>query len=190
MKSLHALFGVALALNSEEVLAGPFGINMGDPIEKYEVAEQGFKPMLSTVPKPHPMFDTYSLWYSPSFGVCRVVAFSEFNKNDRYGDQTRQDFKKIKDALSAKYGAGREIEYMQQGAIWTEANEWVMSIRQNERTYAHDWPDVMDGAEKYKLIQLWVVAVSSDSSAIVLEYQSEKIDACSAEIDAGENGSL
>lgn len=59
--------------------AGPFGIEMGTPIERLDVAKpsthSGYE--LNSVPKPDPAFVRYAVRAPSKFGVCMVKAMSE-----------------------------------------------------------------------------------------------------------------
>ena len=164
--------------------AGPFGVDMGAPIERLDVEKVENKFSFRSVPKPHPLFSVYSGWQTAKHGVCRVVAISDTIENDSFGSEVRDRFDQIKLALSQKYGEARVIEGLQPGSIWDEPRDWTMSIFQNERMHAADWESAKADGEAYSLIQMWIVGFSSSDSAIALEYRSTNFDDCSAEIEA------
>lgn len=172
------------------VQAGPFGVEMGSTVDNYELEKAETKFSFRSVPKPHPMFTTYSGWHSPSHGICRVLAITETIKNDSFGSESRNKFDQVKKALVEKYGPAQELEGLMPGSIWDEPRDWTMSVYKNERTHAADWTNPRADGEEYSLIQLWVVGLSSDDSAIVLEYRSKDFEACNAEIEAGLNDSF
>lgn len=171
--------------------AGPFGVEMGADIDNLDVGEEGFKPSLNSVPKPHPLFREYAVWHSNETGVCRIMAISNISENDRYGDDVRSSFSRVKRALEKKYGEGEAVEYLRSGALWDEPDEWVMAIHQSERTHAYVWNDVSsDDGDAFSLIQLWIEAVSSDTAFVILEYRSPDFDACNDSIEASQNSAF
>ena len=170
--------------------ASPFGVDIGTKIELLDAEKIEPKFSFKSVPKPHPAFESYFGWQSAESGVCRVMAASTEFENDRYGANVRNSFDKLGKALSEKYGVARSIEVLKSGSIWNEPRDWVMAIRQNERTHAADWENAKSGDESYSLIQIWVEAASSDTSFIMLEYRSIDFEKCVSEIEAGENDSF
>ena len=169
----------ALVLVANAAFAGPFGIEMGAGIENYEVKEPGPKPMLLSVPKPHPLFEHYAVWHSTATGICRVIGISEPFRNDRYGEELRTQFGRVRAALDAKYGNSETIDMLKPGALWTEPDDWVMAIRQNERMFGAYWPDP-DPVQSDDLgyIELVVSTLSSDTAYMVLRYDTTTFEDC------------
>lgn len=168
---------------------GPFGITMGSQIASLDTSETGPKVTLNSVPKPHPQFDMYSVWNSDETGVCLILAFSTMFENDRSGRNIRISFDKFAEALDKKYG--NRTKYDQHfGGIWKESDEWVMSIRQNERVFGAAWETPPADAENIAHVEMQVLALSSDTSVIKLIYQSTEFDACEKAIDAGADSSF
>lgn len=92
---------------------GPFGFAAG--MTKGQVValvgdatlEQGSAPNfyhLSTAPKPHPLFDQYSLLISPQLGLVRIVAMSRPMPTDGWGGVVKEQFGKIRDQVAMTYG--------------------------------------------------------------------------------------
>lgn len=171
-------------------MAGPFGIDMGSSINTHDVAKTESKFTFNSVPSPHPLFVEYSGWQTTNTGVCRVLAISKTYENDAFGSNLRSDFERITDALNAKYGRGEKIDILRTGSIWDEPRDWVMSIRQNERTYAYSWSDPSSEDGDYSLIQMWVVGLSGSDSVMILEYRAAFFEECSDLIEAEADSSL
>ncbi|WP_162620538.1 hypothetical protein [Limimaricola cinnabarinus] len=165
------------------VAAGPFGIEMGGSASDLDLAEEGNKPSLNQAPNPHPLFKEYAVWHTEGLGICRVVAISEPYGNDRYGSGVKRDFERVSEALSQKYGSGNRVDFLKSGALWDEPQDWVMSLRQNERTFGQEWSSVESDGEAYDYIQLWVDGVSSDTTLLILEYRGKDFNDCVVEID-------
>ena len=174
--------------------AGPFGINMGQPLSELDVADKdfnGFRAFLRSVPKPHAEFEGYAVLVSDERGVCSIAAFSKNYDNDKYGITIRNTISSLADALDKKYGSHRLVDNLLSGALWKNPEDWVMAIFQNERNYTYYWenPQVSNG-ENLSEIQLSAEAFSQDTSRILLRYHSKDYDKCKSEIDATENDSL
>lgn len=173
-------------------VSGPFGIDMGTPLSNLESTEQGNKIVLDSVPNPHPDFDTYVAWGANSTGTCLVMAISSFFENDAYGTKVRSSYEKFKSALTAKYGPPiLSVDRLAVGALWDEPRDWVMAIKQNERFYGDSWelvePETHEGISG---IEMQIVALTSNASAIKLFYKFENFDACEAAMEAEANSSF
>jgi hypothetical protein len=191
MRILKFFIFSTYTLFASGAVAGPFGLEMGASVKELDVAGSGFKLSLNSVPNPHPLFTNYSIWHSIETGVCRILAISKISENDRYGEDVKSTFSRVRKALEEKYGDAKTVDYLKSGALWKETDEWVMAIRQNERTYAALWESPSDqNGEAYSLIQLWVEATSSDTSFTVLEYRSIEFDLCNNSIEAKQDSSF
>lgn len=184
------LFTSFLLLSAQAALAeGPFGIDMGSDPATLNTTEEGAKVQLTSVPNPHPSFDTYFAWATPETGVCLIMALSTLYEDDRSGRRVRSDFAKFAAALDAKYGTRKDYD-QHLGGIWKEADDWVMSIKQNERIFAADWATPPTAADHIAHVEMQVQALSSDTSVIKLFYKSDRFADCEKAIEAGANSSF
>jgi len=176
-------------------MAGPFGLDKGqtkssldidDPTEPSQVYT------LRSVPKPHPAFRNYFAAVGEQSGLCRINAATETFDNDKYGSEARSKVEEIGAQLANVYGKSKSLDFIRSDGIWKGDDEWVMSIKQNERTYAKLW-DAQSGAklkDGLTRIGLIVRAASADEAFVVLEYDFDNIDACTAEAAKASEGSL
>lgn len=187
MKTIVTLFcacicALAFSLSAQ---AGPFGLEMGQPLSELDVKSSGPKVRLNSVPKPHPDFTTYGVWASDKTGVCKIKAFSESFDDDKYGNSVRDAMLRYVDAFDEKYGSHEKVDFLRDGALWSGPGEWVMAIKQNERVYGFYWNELTHGEEdNLGYIEMIVFPFSSDKAAIGLEYRSKDYDACAAAINA------
>lgn len=174
------------------IAAEPFGIVKGTPIEKLETSDIGNKVILDSVPKPHPLFDLYLVWTSDSTGVCMVTAMSKEFDNDRFGANVRSEFEKISTALKGLYGDPERIDFLKSGGIWDDPDEWVMSIRQNERVFGDVFENVRqtDAGSNLTGLEMQISAFASDTSVIRLQYQFDNFEECTSAIDNEANSSF
>lgn len=183
---------IYIIFQSSAALSGPFGLEMGDTIDNLDAVDsKNPKTALNSVPNPHPLFQHYSIWHSRNIGVCRIVGISKLYENDRYGSKVQSDFDRIKSAMASKYGDGEKIAFLRSGAIWRDLDEFVMSLHQNERTYAHVWePAKSSDGEEYGIIQLYIEGMSSNAAVMVLEYRSNEFEECNQEIESSADSAL
>src|SRR5262245_29880740 len=78
---LH-LIHFALVLLSTSALAGPLGLEMGQPLGALSkqmplMKEREFVYSTKTTPRPHPDFESYNLVLTPEHGLCKIGAISK-----------------------------------------------------------------------------------------------------------------
>lgn len=164
------------------LIAGPFGIDMGDSFSKLE--EKGFAPLqLDTVgyyfvtPKEmHPDFDIYLVRIDASEGVFFIKAVGKNISDNQYGTNTKFKFRDIRNALETNYGKSELTDILLPRALWKNADDWLMSIRQSERIYFTVWESKVGSVipPEFKSIYLAVQADSSTKGYLVLEYYGTK----------------
>jgi hypothetical protein len=126
---------------------GPFGFEPG--MTKARVLELVGKEavrkddedslVLTTAPQPHTVFETYVLLFSPQKGLVKILAVSKDIRTSVYGDEVKQSFSDISDALAKAYGTGQKYDYLRTGSIWNEAEDWMMGLLKQERVLASVW---------------------------------------------------
>ena len=183
----------ALTITSTQLSAQAFGISKGDDVSSYEgVSELQLGLSQINVPKPHPEFEVYVVKHSPETGVCMVRGIGKDHGNDRFGISVRRAFEELRTALDRRYAPSGLNDFLRAGALWDESDEWVMSIRQNDRAYQAYW----DAETRSKLpedvaeILLSVAATSGNSAYVVLQYRFDNDDACERAIKSDVEGGL
>lgn len=171
---------------------GPFGIAQATPINQLtinrEIAPGRF---VIEVPRKHPEFESYIVSASKTHGVCSITGVGKDYENDRFGLNVREAFGKIREQLERRYGRSEEVFFIRSGALWDSSNEWVMSIKQNERAHQLSWERGKNIAdETINDILLTVKATSSDSSYLTLQYRFLNNEACREEIDRAAEDAL
>jgi hypothetical protein len=133
-----------------------------------------------TVPQPHSEFDSYMVKAAPEVGVCTVVGIGRDHENDRYGTSVRRSFSGLNSTLENNYGVNLNFDFIKNGALWDDPDEWVMSIRQNERDYVTFWNDDegSDMPEGIQSISLTVNALSSYTAYVSLSYEFDNLEEC------------
>jgi hypothetical protein len=99
-------------------------------------------------------------------------------QNDRYGDNLRALFSKIRNQLDANYGPSRLTDDLGADAISDEKSEWTMAIHKGERAYRATWSATGSTSLKNGVRQ---IAGSRNSGKLVLIYRFENEAQCNAE---------
>jgi hypothetical protein len=182
--TLKALFAALTIYFPVVAEAGPFGIDAGSNVSIYSGRPSSVKGAFKiVVPKPHDEFESYTAISTTETGICKVWGVGRNHSDDRYGSSVRDTYQRLKETLEAKYGQGRQFDYLKAGALWKNSNEWVMAIRQNERTLVTYWTVENMGAplpDGIVAITLEVKALSSDTAYLDLTYEFSNFKRCRA----------
>jgi hypothetical protein len=144
MVAFSVLATVAFAQQSN----GPFGLHRGmtqqeviQIIGKDAIKEtKGDIVRLIRVPKPHSAFESYDLIFSPKDGLLKIIALGIDIRTNGFGEAVHQAFKEIRDAVSQSYGKPDiDLDYLKDGSIWKEPEDWTMGLLKDERTLACAW---------------------------------------------------
>jgi hypothetical protein len=163
-------FGFRKGMTREEAirLVGAAAVNMtestGDWLE------------VSTAPNPHPGFESYTLGFSPTQGLVKIIATGRNIQSNGFGAEIREAFERVRDALTAAYGKPDLDNFLLSGSIWNEPQDWTMGLRKKERVLAAYWlvskgtldvnnPGCITG------IKLEAVALSSEVGYLDLNYE-------------------
>jgi hypothetical protein len=183
-KSSIVLLLVTMLLSVQLLIAGPFGLEMGmslDGLGKLgvnpTVLSSGGYYTVSPI-SPHREFEQYVVRLDPDEGVYWIKAIGKDIADSGYGFSTKSKFSEIEKALSASYGAGKLVDILFPNSIWDELDDWMMSIRQNERFYHKSW-EKSNGATLAAGIASIYLAVKTTSSSkgyLTLEYYSTEYE--------------
>jgi hypothetical protein len=119
-------------------------------------------------PKSHPAFESYTLIFSPTQGLLKIIAYGNDISTTVFGSEVRSKFEDMKEALTATYGRPQVIDHLPSGSIWKEPEDWMMGLLKKERTLAADWT-----TDKYNLmgIVLEAKALSREKAFLILVYE-------------------
>lgn len=179
---------------SLQVLAGPFGTEMGDPLEKFQNPEE-IKPSIYTVndvPQKFSLFEQYMLYCHPATGLAAIRGISFTFKNDAYGFNVREKFKELKTIIDKKYGKSKTYDFLAHGSMWKESKEWAMAISINQRHYSAIW-NITTGAslsDNIKEITISAKATSSESTYITIHYEYNVFEKYKETVKNAESDSL
>ena len=172
---------------------GPFGIAMGQSAEDLEGKETkvGWYE-ISSVPKPHSMFNTVMVQATKSNGVCFVKGISDSFPSDSNGLAAIIQADKIKRQLDGKYGRSKELAFLVPGSIWNEPEDWMMAMLKGERRQAWEWAGPSTELDRHSLdsVALGITAVATDEVSLYVEYYFKNSKKCDAELEALEATAL
>lgn len=178
---LNLTFGMFAVLVIQTSQAAGFGIEFGSSPNEYGCTSlvEGGKYTCTNVPKPHSSFESYVIEASDQHGICWVKGIGKDISDNGYGTSTKSKLEELKASLERGYGpVSEKTDYLIYNALWDDADEWLMSIRQKQRIFMYQW-DAPEG-QKYKLASIYLAAGATSSSTgyIALEYYSTDHDAC------------
>ena len=174
--------------------AGGFGIELGKSPSEY-----GCQAMSGSIgyfsceaPKPHSAFEQYVVKASESHGICWIKGVGKDISDNGYGSSTLAKHAELKSVLSKAYGEISETtDFVLPGALWSEADEWLMAIDKKQRFYSVNWSDLkVPSKPKLKQIYLGVGATGNAKGWLTLEYYSKDYEDCKTAVSQSESGSL
>jgi hypothetical protein len=181
MKCLQKLLFFLLFIIAPSVcLAGPFGFNYGES-RKHVIAEVGASNVLkndtysiavSTAPKPHPNFEEYVLFFSPTQGLLKIIAIGKDVETNSAGEQLQESFHKTELSLSEIYGTPKTLDYLAEGSIWNEPRDWMMGLVKQDRNLVSMW-DTSEKvhSEHISAVILEAIALSRETGCLRLIYE-------------------
>ena len=189
---MRTLIFTILLLCSGMANAQAFGVNMGEPVSKYAGVASGDFTYRVKVPQPNSEFEFYTVLATPSTGICSITGYGKDYKNDAYGTQVRSSYNGLQEALNSKYGRNKSFDFIRNGALWDDADEFIWSLHKNERTLTTYWDDeeLSNMPANMGSVNLRVTAVSPQAAYVVLTYRFDNIDACLSLIGKKESAGL
>lgn len=196
---------MAAAAAAKGVWEGPLGLKMGISLEELgrAVALKESKQVAlyrsDTAPNPHSAFESYIYTVTAGAGLCRITAVGKPVATSVFGGELRSEYASLKEALGAKYGKPtNDFDFLRQGSIWDESNDWMMSLLKKERSLAVYWNAMPDkqGARQISLpndlgvIGLKAEALGPNSGFVSVTYTFTNEKACLDEIKKTVNKSL
>ena len=178
----------ALLAPSTLLFAGPFGLEMGE-----SASEQGCTAVegvpgfhrCATVKKPHSAFESYVVQSSKQHGVCWIKAIGKDISDNGYGTSTKSKAEELAPLITKSYGVSPEkTAFLLSGALWDDADEFLMSLLKKERVHAYKWEGV--SKEGIDSIYLGLQAGGSSTGYLVLEYYGADYQECNEAVKASE----
>jgi hypothetical protein len=161
-------------------IAGPFGFEYGMTNEHVIslVGEAAVDPSshgdilhLTTAPRPHPHFESYTLKIPPEVGLLDILAFGRVVSTTRYGDELKDAFIDIRNAISVTYGKPRTYDFLRAGSIWEEPEDWMDGLLKKERTLNSFWSEGLTLPNHIHVITLEAVALTTEGGMLILGYE-------------------
>ncbi len=186
---------VALALPPQALAqagsASPFGLRMGMSLAELSqrgnptpLAEVPFSYTMTSVPVPHPAFESYSVTVTQGDGLCKVMGIGKTLDTNSFGTEIQSAFDELEQALARKYGRHKKFDFVQAGSIWNEPRDWMSGLRHKERTLSAYW----DAEEKSSLppdltsIALHARALSGSTGFLIVGYEFTNFTSCQQQL--------
>jgi hypothetical protein len=179
---------------------GPFGFYYGETrqqvieaVGKAAVKESYAESMrVMTAPKPYRGIEAYTLFFSPSEGLLKILAVGDTIDTTRDGEQLQDLYHTTEAALESVYGAPvRSFDYLKATSDWTEAKYWMMGLLKQERVLDAFWTTKGAALPKHlTLIRINSVGLSQGSGYITISYEFEGWNEFVEHRDAKQNGVL
>ena len=175
---------------------GPFGLKAGLTLDEVRrvatlTASDVDGVYRSTdVPKPHPAFESYSLYFSTKSGLCAITSIGKDIEAGQTGSEVRTEFSGIEDGLTSKYGKGKRYDFAT--GLMDEMQYWMIALSDKNRTLATFWaPDSGSTLPAdISSISLQAHALDMSTGYVNLRYEFSNIEDCSNERKDRQNSAL
>lgn len=181
---------------SSNAFAGPFGFEMGmsqADLSKLGVAKKHDSMPTTTILEKlkngHPDIEEYWVTSTPKTGLCRVTAWTPTIKTSGYGDQLKSQYESFRTALTEKYGAGKNYDFLRSKSIWNEAKEWTISLWKGERYLASVW-NHKDLPDHLSTIGVEAKATDQNNGLVSITYEFDNFEECMRIIKSQKNSNL
>ncbi len=167
-------------------MSAPFGIAFYAPVTDLKVvSEIGQGAYAVEAPTPHPLFGSYLVRATPTFGVVWVKGLGAEIENDNFGTATTAAVDRIAEQLTHRYGKAKKTDFLMQGSIWSDPQDWMSALDHNERYYSYSWERTAAVQLPDDLESIFVGAVPTGThgAQVVLEYASRKLPEAESELE-------
>lgn len=180
---------LVLLLTSNNVNAGPFGVDMGMDIdtlgEPVSVLSTGYY-HFTALPKSHPAFEGYVVQATPGQGVCWIKAVGLDIPTNEDGTELKAGFEEMRVKLQRVYGKHDMTNHLDPDSIWNEPEDFMAGILFDDRVYIADWSADYGSTLDDKLIKVGLLAEATENTIgyYSVEYYFENHELCDAEVEA------
>lgn len=167
-------------------MSAPFGIAFYAPLTELTVVREiGQGAYAVEAPTPHPLFGSYLVRATPTLGIVWVKGLGPEIENDNFGNATTAAVDRLAEQLVQRYGKAKNTDFLIQGSIWSDPQDWMSALEHNERYYSYSWerpaaPLLPDDLEN---IFIGAVPTGAHGAQVVLEYASRKLPEAEAELE-------
>ena len=164
-------FGLVRGMTKEQILDKVGKSSLGS-VENDKAG--GVSMFLTTVPKPYKSFVMYQVYVSPTEGLLKIVAFTDFIDTAADGTQLRDAFSSLKDQLQIPYGdPTSQYDYVKGDSIWRESQDFMMGMVKHDRTLSCYWiaSDKTPLKDSITAISLKAAAKDSSTGLVMLIYE-------------------
>ena len=166
------VFEPILSASVEVGRTGPFGFEAEMSLEEVKrmVGEENVERVekdnfrVKVIPRPHPLFKSYTLTVCLKRGIVGLEAISKPIHTSIYGIELKREFERIKKAVSGIYGEYDELDFLMSGSIWNEPQDYMMGLLRRERVLIATWPKDVD----QKLIEKDIAPLKDNILSIML----------------------
>lgn len=163
------------------LMAGPFGFDPG--MTKQQIIEElgqnaikeakGDVLTLRTAPRPYSGFEEYILIIDPKRGLVKLRALGVDISTSVYGDELKDAFNSIEKSIASSYGGSKRYDFLRDGSIWNEPQDYMMGLLKKERALESFWPnnDFTKLKGQVVMIDLEAKALSREKGYLILDYE-------------------
>ncbi len=163
---------------------GPLGLEMGAPLKdlraRIRLTPEGHHEYSAkSLPGGHPDFAAYRLLISPVHGLCKITAWTRPVRTGPQGNEIRQRFETLREALTGRYGAGRRYDLLREESLWRDPRDWMVAMHSRDRDLYARWTDEYVELEAYvSAVHLRVNTLGPSKASLQLGYEFRNTNEC------------
>ena len=193
LKKLFTVVTFMTLLGSSAAADSAFGIEYGGELPKGAQALQtAGMYRVTEPPKPHSLFEGYTVQYTPETGVCWIRGYSITFENDKYGNKVKEAYNKLALVLNEKYGPkGDTWEELEPNALWDEPDEFARSLIAEDRSHLRWFKPTANKNTDFDYVQMKIYGLDSTSTYLDLQYMNKRLrDKCNEILSRTDDDSL
>jgi hypothetical protein len=183
---------------SSSAIAGPLGVDKGMSLEDlkkigdFAPTENPNLYRAKSIKQGHPDVEFYFATLTPSQGLCKISAATKDIQSSSYGNELKEKFIEIKEALAQKYGSpDKDFDFLRSGSIWNESKDWMMGLYKKERYLTSFWTAPQNKLpNSIAAIKVEAIALGSSKGYVSFGYEFDNFDQCLSEKKAKSNANL
>ena len=177
---------------SVEAADGPFGVAMGQKGDELvfdkDIGDGYF--LLHAVPRPHSHFESYTVMYHESTGVCLFQAVGVDVATGADGAALKQEYEMIAGLVSRAYGNYDHYEHLADGSSLDGDDNYMAAVAQGEMSLQASWDEESKADLKNHITEvlLWGKATDAQTGYVLLQYRFANWAECADRIEAENDG--
>jgi len=174
MKNLLILISLLISVSVNATVLEPFGFTMGMGLAEVTIEKDFGNNIYQLTPtNPSTEFSKYEGIISPTEGLCKITAVTNYIITAENGAELRSQYSDLKKMITAKHGKpSNHYDFLNSKKRKDKATTWMVGLEKKERRLQTFWN--IGSA----IISLKAEGISKDNGRILIIYEFENFEDC------------